>query len=98
MPKLSGKSPKCSAVAAKAEKIESLLAELFRARWKAVEADLSKGTDVAKDCADYFFASDSRSRLRMARRCYAAARATKFANSSIGEIVELCWAWFIPFQ
>jgi hypothetical protein len=47
MEKLSGKSPKCPAAAAKAEKTEKLLAELFRARWKAVEADFSKATDVA---------------------------------------------------
>jgi hypothetical protein len=92
------KSPSWAAVAAKAKKIEELLARSFRARWKAVEADFNNGTDVAKERADCFLAGDSRTRLRTARRYYTLERATKFANSSTSEIAELCWAWFNPFQ
>jgi hypothetical protein len=83
---------------AKCKKIENLLAEHFRARWKDVEADFANGTDVAKARADAFLGSDIRTRLRIARRYYNPARATKFAHSSTREIVELCWAWFCPFQ
>ena len=94
----SRKPPNYSAVAVKAEKIEHLLADRFRARWKAVEADFANGIDVAEARARFFLASDGRTRLRIARRYYNPARATKFANSSISEVVELCWAWFTPFQ
>lgn len=94
----SRKPPQYSVVAAKAKKVEKLLAELFRARWKAVEEDLANGVDVAKARAHCFLSSDSRARLRTARRYYTPARANKFVNSSIEEIVELCWAWFSPFQ
>jgi hypothetical protein len=82
---------------AKAEKIEQLLADRFRARWKAVEAEFADGIDVARRRASCFFGSDS-GRLRTARHYYNPARATKFATSSDDEIVNLCWAWFIPFQ
>ena len=85
-------------VAAIAEKIEKLLAERFRARWKSVETEFANGIDVAKAHADFFFAGDGGRGLRIARRYYTPARATKFANSSINEIADLCWAWFIPFQ
>lgn len=98
MSRTSDKSPKYSAVAAKAKKIEKLLALSFRARWNAIEVDLAKGVNVAKARAPFFLANDSRARLRIARRYYAPARAKQFANASIGEIVKLCWAWFIPFQ
>jgi len=98
MQRHSGRSSTCSAVAARAKKIEKLLAERFRAHWKAVETDLGNGVDVAKQRAWFFLASDSRTSQRMARRYYTPARATKFANSSIEEVVTLCWAWFIPFQ
>ena len=94
----SGKSPTWSAVAAKAQKIEKLLAERFRARWKAVDADFANGVDVAKARARFFLASDSRARLRIASRYYNPKRAAKFANSSDSEIVELCWGWWFPFQ
>jgi hypothetical protein len=94
----SEKSPTCAAVVARAKKIENLLAECFRARWKAVEADFANGIDVAKARAHCFLSSDSRARLRAARRYYTPVRATQFANSSNGEIAELCWAWFNPFQ
>src|ERR1017187_563184 len=70
------KSPSWAAVAAKAKKIEELLARSFRARWKAVEADFNNGTDVAKERADCFLAGDSRTRLRTARRYYNLERAT----------------------
>jgi hypothetical protein len=80
------------------EKNEKLLAESFRARWNAVEADFASGLDVARERAHCFSAGDSRARLRMARRYYSPARATKFAHASNSEIVDLCWAWFIPFQ
>ena len=63
-----------------------------------MEADFASGVDVARQRAHRFFASDSRTRLRMARRYYSPARATKFAQASNNEIVDLCWAWFIPFQ
>jgi len=94
----SRKSPKYSVVFAKAKKCEELLAHLFRARWKAVEADFANGVDVARARAHCFLSGESRARLRTARRYYTPARATRFANSSIDEIVELCWAWFNPFQ
>jgi hypothetical protein len=94
----SRRSPAWSRVAVRAKKIEELLAQRFRARWEAVEADFAKGIDVAKAREHCFLASDSRTRLRIARRYYCLARATKFANSSTSEIVELCWAWFNPFQ
>jgi hypothetical protein len=79
----------------KAEKIEQLLADRFRARWKAVEAAFADGIDVARTRASCFFGSR---RLRTARHYYNPARATKFATSSDDEIANLCWAWFIPFQ
>ena len=85
----SGKSPTWTAVAAKAKKIEKLLAERFRARWKAVEADFANGIDVAKARARFILASDGRTQLRIARRYYSPARATKFANSSLSDILEL---------
>ena len=94
----SEKPPTCAAIVAKARKIENLLAERFRAHWKAVEADFANGIDVAKARANCFLSSDSRARLRTAKRYYTPVRATQFANSSNGEIVELCWAWFNPFQ
>ncbi len=94
----SRKSTNYSAVAAKAEKVEKLLAELFRARWRAVEADFANGIDVAEARARSFLASDARTRLRIARRRYNPTRATKFAGASISEIVWLCRAWFTPFQ
>ena len=97
MPRLSLKSPTWPAVAARAKKIERLLAERFRARWKAVEADFTNGIDVAKARARFFLANGSL-QLSIARRYYNPARATKFANCSVGEIVELCWPWFNPFQ
>ena len=93
----SGKSSTWPAVAAKAKEIEELLAERFRARWKAVEADFANGIDVAKARARFFLASGNLE-LRTARRYYNPARATKFANSSTAEIVELCWGWWFPFQ
>ena len=93
----SGKPSTWPAVAAKAKEIEELLAERFRARWKAVEADFANGIDVAKARARFFLASGNLE-LRTARRYYNPARATKFANSSTAEIVELCWGWWFPFQ
>lgn len=92
----SEKSP--ALIAAKAKKIDDLLAEVFRSRWKALELDCANGIDVAKAHAHRFFGSDSRARLRTAKRYYDPARITKFAGSSTSEIVELCWAWFNPFQ
>jgi hypothetical protein len=97
MPRPSRKSPTWPAVAAKAKKIERLLAERFRARWKAVETDFTDGIDVAKARARFFLANGNL-QLSIARRYYNPARATKFANYSVGEIVELCWPWFNPFQ
>lgn len=93
----SGKPSTWPAVAARAKEIEELLAERFRARWKAVEADFANGIDVAQARARFFLASGNL-QLHTARRYYNPARATKFANSSTGEIVELCWGWWFPFQ
>jgi hypothetical protein len=90
------KVPTYSATVAKAKKIETLLAERFRARWKAVEADFATGVDVAGSRAHCFLASDSRARLRTARRYYTPARASKFATLPDSEILQLCWAWFNP--
>ena len=74
------------------------MAELFRARWRAVAADLSKGVDVAKDRACWFFASGQRKRLRMARCYYAPPRAVKLANASADEILHLSDAWLSAFR
>jgi hypothetical protein len=102
MPRLSKEWRARAASVARARKLgeknEKLLAESFRAHWKAVEADFASGVDVARDRAHCFFARDSRIRLRMARRYYSPARVTKFAHASTNEILDLCWAWFIPFQ
>jgi len=67
------KSPKYSVVARKAKKIDELLVERFRARWKAVETEFANGVDVAKARAHRFLASDSRARMRLARRHYGVA-------------------------
>jgi len=56
------------------------------------------GIDVAKERADFFLARDRHKRLRLARRYYTPARAAKFKVCSTSEIIELCWAWFNPFQ
>jgi hypothetical protein len=94
----SNRTPRWPGVVAKARAVEQLFAKRFRARWRAVSADLARGIDVAKERADFFLASDSRTRLRLARRYYTPARAAKFAGASTNEIVTLCWAWFNPFQ
>ena len=78
MPRRTGRTHGFSASAMRsAERIERLVVELFRAHWRAVVADLSKGVDMAKNYEDCFFASSQRKRLRMARRYYAPARAVK---------------------
>lgn len=96
--KPSPKPPQHSAVAARAIKVEEILGNLFRARWKAVAAELAKGIDVAKARAPYFLSSDSLARLRAARRHYTLTRAREFANLSNAEIAVRCWAWVNPFQ
>ena len=96
--KASENSPSWSTVTTKAEKVEHLLADHFRARWGSVAEEFGKGTDVAKARAASFLAGDSRTRLRLARHYYNPARAKKFASASTAEIAELCWAWFNPFQ
>jgi hypothetical protein len=98
MPKLPGKSKECSANAGKTRRLGKLLAELFRTHWRAVEVKLSTGIDVAKNRAPFFFASDSRQRLRTARRYYTPARAKKFASLSTSEILRLSDGWFGAFQ
>jgi hypothetical protein len=81
-----------------ATRLERLVAELFRVRWRAVAANLSKGVDVAKARACWFFASGQRGRLRMARRYYAPSRAAKLANASVHEILHLSDAWLSAFR
>jgi len=78
-------------VVAKAAKIEKLLAKLFRAHWQEVSARLADGVDVAEEQAFSFLAGDP-------RRYYTASRAAEFAAASTASVVDLCWAWFIPFQ
>src|ERR1035438_5303997 len=79
------------AVAARAEKIEKLLAKLFRAHWQEVSARLDDGFNVAGEQAFSFLAGNP-------RNYYTASRATEFAAASTASVVDLCWAWFIPFQ
>jgi hypothetical protein len=78
--------------------MERLVAELFRAHWRAVAADLSKGVDIAKNYEDCFFASSRRERLRMAGRYYAPARAAKLSKASIDEVLHLSDAWLAAFR
>src|ERR1700722_469691 len=59
----SPKPPRHSTVAARARRVEEILGNFFRARWKDLEAELAKGVDVAKERAPYFLSSDSRARL-----------------------------------
>jgi hypothetical protein len=77
---------------------ERLVVELFRVHWRAVAADLSKGIDVAKDRARWFFASDQRKRLRLARRYYAPARVAKLADTTADEILHLTDVWLSAFR
>jgi hypothetical protein len=73
--------------------LHRLLAELFRAHWKSVEAELSKGVDFPKNRADCFFGRSSSQRLRMARSYYTLARANAFANSTLDDILHLSEPW-----
>ena len=77
---------------------ERIMAELFRAHWQAVQVDFSNGIDVAKNGACFFYAGNTRQALRMARRYYTLARATRFADASIDEVLGLSDAWFGAFQ
>jgi hypothetical protein len=81
-----------------AARLERLVAELFRAHWRAVEADITNGVDVPRSRADYFYASARRQRLRLARRYYAPARAAKFANASVVEILHMSEPWLGAFR
>jgi len=100
MPKASQASRKESRqdAAKSTTKLRGLMAELFRAHWQAVQADFSNGIDVAKNRACFFYAGNTRQALRMARRYYTLARATRFADASIDEVLGLSDAWFGAFQ
>ena len=85
-------------MAARQAKIEKLLTTLFRKRWQAVVADFANRVDVAKARAWFMLANDARASVRLAQRYYTPERAAKFATASTSEVVDLCWAWFVPFK
>ena len=94
----SHKSPKYSVVAAKAKKIDKLLADRFRARLKAVETEFANGVDVAKARAHCFLASDSRARLRTGQTLLHSCTRHKFANSSLTRLWSCAGRGLIPFR
>lgn len=81
-----------------AKRLEAVVFKVFRAHWRAVSTDLSKGVDVAKDRVDRFFAAGSRQRLRMAQAYYGHARAAEFARASDNEVRRLLSPWLGPFR
>jgi len=80
----------------KEKKFETILVEVFRAHWKAINRRIASGVDIAQKFADAFFFVNPREGLRIARRYYAPVRAARLANASAAEILRLSDAWIGP--
>ena len=73
--------------------IETILTEVFRAHWRAVNRAIIRGVDMAQKRAHMFFASTDQACLRIARRYYLPARAAKLATAATPEILRLSEPW-----
>jgi hypothetical protein len=73
--------------------LETVLAEVFRSHWRAVNAAIVRGVDVARKRAHMFFASNDQACIRVARRYYSPVRAAKLAAASVEEILLLSEPW-----
>jgi hypothetical protein len=78
---------------ARIKTLETILVEVFRAHWRAVNAAIVRGVDVAQKRAHMFFASNDKACLRIARRYYSPARAAKLAGAAAPEILRLSEPW-----
>ncbi len=99
MPGRQGKTPGSTAPSAGGRtRLQRLVTKLFRDHWRAVNADLTNGINVASNRAHFFYASSRRVRLRLARRYYAPGRVSKRANALDDEILNLLDAWLGAFR
>jgi len=80
----------------KMKSFETVLVEVFRAHWRAINKRIAGGVDIAQKYSDAFFYANPREGLRIARRYYAPARVSRLANASAEEILRLSDAWISP--
>jgi hypothetical protein len=98
MPKQPHKAHELFSPSTGAARLGRLLTKLFREHWKAVNAKLADGADVAAKRAQFFYASRDRECLKLARAYYAPVRAGKLAIASDDEILRLSNAWLRAFR
>jgi hypothetical protein len=73
---------------------QRILIQVFRSHWRAVNAKLLRGIDVAQRRTEAFYATHEKERSRIAYRHYAPARVKKLATASDEEILRMTEIWF----